>query len=73
MVGNWEGPCQRVHGLAGRHGLIPVVLLQDKESGAQSYTAIIVTLERFGPGLLDDRNIGIGILPESEEIFVDGG
>jgi hypothetical protein len=24
-------------------------------------------------GLLDDRNIGIGILPDSEQILVDGG
>jgi len=67
-------PRQRVHGLAVRHNLslARVPLNRIRKCGEQSYTQLWL----FGGlslGLLHNRNIVIGILPESEKILVDGG
>src|ERR1035441_5631239 len=68
----WSG--QRVHGLAVRHGLIltGIPLNRIRKSSAK------VTPPLWSSGglclsLLDDRNIGIGILPDGEEVLITGG
>ena len=38
----------------------------------EGYTRLLL-FGGFGFGFLDDRKIGIGILPESEEVLVSGG
>src|ERR1035438_10004008 len=68
----WAG--QRVHGLAGRDGLIltGIPLNRIRKSSAK-VTPPLWSSGGLSLSLLDDRNIVIGILPEREEIFVDGG
>ena len=46
---------------------------QDKEIEERKVTPQSWLSGGLSLSLLDDRNIGIGILPESEEILVDGG
>jgi hypothetical protein len=43
-----------------------------RKPGAQGYTQRLSD-GGLRPGLLDDRQIGISVLPESEEILVNGG
>jgi hypothetical protein len=67
-----------VHGLAVGHGLILTVLCHESsvKQDKEFWTAALHLSLKFGRlslCFLDDGNIGVGILPEREEILVDGG
>ena len=42
-------------------------------SGLRLYGAQLLQGHVFGPDLLEDRDVGLGIFPEGEEILVDRG